>query len=308
MRTFTLLFLVCGAACGTNNGDDTGALCGDGIMDPGEQCDDGNRTGGDGCSSICTNETPQAACGDGQLDADEACDDGNVASSDGCSATCAIESKFATTANWSFRDVATNTPTACPVGFDTASVTSQLVDDTGTAVAGKVFVDKFNCADATGQITSVFQGRYQTFVTIENTDGTQQYAQTVSAIVDLTASDQTYTAEIVNDGGYFTMAWTLRGATSNNVLTCAQAGATGGTELVSTSVANSSNAVSDIFTCEDGFGVTSALLAGGYNISADALNGSMQSVGTAPSQNDKVIGVKNAVTDLGTIEIPIDGL
>src|SRR6185503_3674453 len=107
MRTFTLyVFLVGAAACTASTGDDVAGLCGDSIVDPGEQCDDGNRLGGDGCSSICTTETPQAACGDGQLDADEACDDGNVASSDGCSSACAIESKFATTANWSFRDVA----------------------------------------------------------------------------------------------------------------------------------------------------------------------------------------------------------
>ena len=27
--------------------------CGNGVMDPGEQCDDGNMKGGDGCSAIC---------------------------------------------------------------------------------------------------------------------------------------------------------------------------------------------------------------------------------------------------------------
>ena len=29
-------------------------VCGDGILDPGEQCDDGNITEGDGCSAVCT--------------------------------------------------------------------------------------------------------------------------------------------------------------------------------------------------------------------------------------------------------------
>ena len=29
------------------------AFCGDGILDPDEQCDDGNSTDGDGCSAIC---------------------------------------------------------------------------------------------------------------------------------------------------------------------------------------------------------------------------------------------------------------
>src|SRR5215471_1312037 len=28
-------------------------LCGNGMQDPGEQCDDGNKNAGDGCSAIC---------------------------------------------------------------------------------------------------------------------------------------------------------------------------------------------------------------------------------------------------------------
>jgi cysteine-rich repeat protein len=61
--------------------------CGDAIVDPGEQCDDGNGTAGDGCRADCTIE----ACGDARLDPDEACDDGNLTSGDGCRADCTIE-------------------------------------------------------------------------------------------------------------------------------------------------------------------------------------------------------------------------
>jgi cysteine-rich repeat protein len=32
------------------------SLCGNGHVDPGEQCDDGNRVSGDGCSATCQNE------------------------------------------------------------------------------------------------------------------------------------------------------------------------------------------------------------------------------------------------------------
>jgi cysteine-rich repeat protein len=31
--------------------------CGDGTLDPGEQCDDGNKTDGDGCSAGCQLES-----------------------------------------------------------------------------------------------------------------------------------------------------------------------------------------------------------------------------------------------------------
>ncbi|HMY18450.1 MAG TPA: DUF4215 domain-containing protein, partial [Polyangium sp.] len=47
--------------------------CGDGNLDPGEQCDDGNTTNGDGCSSTCK----LAQCGDGFVDSTEQCDLGS---------------------------------------------------------------------------------------------------------------------------------------------------------------------------------------------------------------------------------------
>jgi cysteine-rich repeat protein len=56
-------------------------------MDVGEECDDGNNTGGDGCSPNCMIE----GCGNGILELGEQCDDGNTTSGDGCSASCTIE-------------------------------------------------------------------------------------------------------------------------------------------------------------------------------------------------------------------------
>ena len=68
-----------------------GYICGDGNLDPGEQCDDGNNIDGDGCSSICEIEIPVPYCGDGNLDLGEQCDDGNNIDGDGCSSICEIE-------------------------------------------------------------------------------------------------------------------------------------------------------------------------------------------------------------------------
>ncbi|HEU4732431.1 MAG TPA: DUF4215 domain-containing protein, partial [Kofleriaceae bacterium] len=48
-------------------------VCGNGKLEVGEACDDGNRTDGDGCDSDCT----QSACGNGIVAGGEACDDGN---------------------------------------------------------------------------------------------------------------------------------------------------------------------------------------------------------------------------------------
>ena len=44
------------------------ALCGDGIVDDGETCDDGNTLGGDGCSATCETETDGGGCCSAQRD------------------------------------------------------------------------------------------------------------------------------------------------------------------------------------------------------------------------------------------------
>jgi len=60
--------------------------CGNGLLEPGEQCDDGNRIDGDGCDSNCT----LTGCGNGITTTGEQCDDGNLVDGDCCSANCQI--------------------------------------------------------------------------------------------------------------------------------------------------------------------------------------------------------------------------
>jgi cysteine-rich repeat protein len=43
-------------------------------MDPGEECDDGNRVNGDGCEADCT--LPKPVCGNEIVESGEDCDDG----------------------------------------------------------------------------------------------------------------------------------------------------------------------------------------------------------------------------------------
>ena len=62
--------------------------CGDGYLQEGEQCDDGNQVDGDRCSAACLTER---YCGDGIISGDEVCDDGNDFNGDGCSSLCDIE-------------------------------------------------------------------------------------------------------------------------------------------------------------------------------------------------------------------------
>jgi cysteine-rich repeat protein len=75
-----------GTGCSFSCTSDT---CGNGVLDPGEACDDGVNNGpGKRCSIACT-LTP--VCGDGIKDAPETCDDGNTVSGDCCSSTCQVE-------------------------------------------------------------------------------------------------------------------------------------------------------------------------------------------------------------------------
>jgi len=93
--TCTMAGAVCSIA-GNNN--DQGAndcrsdcqlwFCGDGILDAGEACDDGNTVSTDACKANCTLNV----CGDGVVKAGvEKCDDGNLVANDGCSPTCFVE-------------------------------------------------------------------------------------------------------------------------------------------------------------------------------------------------------------------------
>ena len=79
------------AASGSSGGDSTTGTtaavdpCGDGVQDPGEQCDDGENNSDQGaCKLDCT---PQA-CGDGHLGPGELCDDGDLEDTDLCTSTC----------------------------------------------------------------------------------------------------------------------------------------------------------------------------------------------------------------------------
>lgn len=67
----------------------TMSLCGNGEVDPGELCDDGNYVSGDGCSEDCF--VDPIVCGDGNVDQGEQCDDGGTVDGDGCSSTCQWE-------------------------------------------------------------------------------------------------------------------------------------------------------------------------------------------------------------------------
>lgn len=67
------------------------SVCGNGNLELGEECDDGNTQDRDNCTNACEN----AECGDGVIwdrqSGAEQCDDGNTNNGDGCSSICKNE-------------------------------------------------------------------------------------------------------------------------------------------------------------------------------------------------------------------------
>jgi trimeric autotransporter adhesin len=73
-----------------DTGGERASLCANGVVEDGEECDDGNDFSDDACVRCV-----HARCGDGFIHHNvEACDDANASSGDGCSEDCQIEQGF----------------------------------------------------------------------------------------------------------------------------------------------------------------------------------------------------------------------
>jgi hypothetical protein len=209
-------------------------------------------------------------------------------------------------ARWSLHNMIDGAATACPAGFDTVQVIALPVDDNGDATA-EPSIDLFDCKARTGISTDLVPDVYQVWIEVRSRDLTTLYAQSLSQVIDVREADQGFSADILNDGGYFQLAWDLVGKTTKRPLDCAQVAGINAIKAISTSVADAHRAYDDKLTCEDHSTVTGGLLQGTYTISIDAMAGD-KSLGKATTLTNKVIEGHNRVTDLGLITIPIDGL
>jgi hypothetical protein len=205
-------------------------------------------------------------------------------------------------ATWQIKSVVSNSVLGCPTGFDTAALVNQEIDSAGNDV-GSPIIDLFDCAAGAGTSAALPATTYLTWVQITDHSGANIYAKSVPATLDVTDVDLTYNTDILDDGGYFALAWNL--TKGGAPTTCSAQGVEGsqaGVELTAT-IAGTSTAATDQFNCDDGQGVTSGFPAGNYAVSIDAFTGA-GAIGTAPAINS-AIQDRNAVTNLGTVTIPI---
>ena len=104
----------------------TATLCGNKVVNGGEQCDDGNLVDTDACTSACKNNV----CGDGIVNVSvEQCDDGNSIDNDACSNTCKAAFTSVTFTTCGATGINGPSQTACNSAYG------------GGALAGKVTVN-----------------------------------------------------------------------------------------------------------------------------------------------------------------------
>jgi len=156
--------------------------CGNGVVETGETCDDGDTTSGDGCSSSCAIEsgygcsgqpsvcTLNPVCGNSLNETGEQCDDGDTTSGDGCSSTCTIESGYTCTggtgqsvctaiqtapswqqylvARWNFENGALGTDSVGSNNLATYGVVADTTNYKEGSSSGHFTSDKANISDS----------------------------------------------------------------------------------------------------------------------------------------------------------------
>lgn len=207
------------------------------------------------------------------------------------------------TAQWTLSNVAGQMQT-CQAFYPTAVLHAQQYDPNTMVDIGGELTTFTQCSLRTGTLAGLATAHYRTWLTITDSAMAQVWGTSLPTNLDFTMSDQTVTFKLYTDGGYFKVAWKLLGANSNNLLTCAQAGAK--TFDVLSTLSGTTTASDDQYDCTAGSGITAVLVMGTYNESLSALDANMNAVATQNLANEQIAG-QNAITDLGTVTLSIPG-
>jgi cysteine-rich repeat protein len=254
----------------------------------------------------CTATEANGLCGDGVIESPETCDDGNVIAGDGCSATCQLEGagvKWQIGTTWSLQTLG-GFQFPCPTGFQSARVVAQPADANGVATSAPAIRTAFTCEAAAGDV-KLLANYYLVSIEITDAAGTGVFARSLPELIDITTQSRIYQTTIYSDAGYLQFAWKLVGAATGNTLTCAQAGADT-VELITTASAGG-NPKTDTFTCDRGIAISQPRFDDTYTASIDATLGGSGALGAAANVSGKVVAGANLVTDIGMVTLMIDG-
>lgn len=168
-------------------------------------------------------DAPPGTCGNGIVEDGEQCDDGNLANGDGCNASCYVEPHIA--ASWQLQTVA-GTPVACPAAVDIAEVTLQPYQQ-GTCdsvpcpdtLFGTPTVLTGACASGNVAMYGQPGVGYRVTVRLVAAATQQVYAISVPQHVRANgASTASVAVPIYSDGGYLQLSWGFHDDTTNQGL------------------------------------------------------------------------------------------
>jgi cysteine-rich repeat protein len=156
-----------------------GAVCGNGVVDPGEQCDDGNTTAGDGCSATCTTEQAPVPHVSLTVDKPTVTTDLNVETDVTVTAT----SEMGFTGSVTLAAAAADSSnTAITDWTNTLDNTTLTLTDGGTATAKLKVAAMGDTASLTGNITVTATSSAQV-------PGTATVGVTFNGVLDVTFGD-----------------------------------------------------------------------------------------------------------------------
>ena len=267
------------AACGNNNGggDDvpdaaTLAKCGDGHVDPGEQCDDGNSIPNDGCT-LCMIDAQRMAAID---------------------------------ATWTLSTVAGDVA-PCPSGFDTAAVIATPVDSNGTAT-GAPLVSLLDCSAGMGTSAKLPAMTYSAKIAITNHAMSQTFATSDPQPVDLDRRDRQAARRDVRDRRRQVRArLEARQDVGRHAGDVRRGRLDGARESAwPTTVRGWPRARRS--RVPPAWASRRRIVAGTYTVTVSISNNVFTTKGVAAVLTGQVIVAPNGVTDLGTISIPVTAL
>lgn len=169
---------------------------------------------------------------------------------------------------------------------------------------GAEFIDIYDCVAGEGVTASLPLGTYTVWVNVITADNllwAQSFATDVT--LDLDGEIVPVNFDILTDEGYLFATWNIIEDATGNPLTCAEAGA-GGVSILSTLVDSGGMGYDDIFTCEDGEGMTSPLPIGEYTVVTSLLDDNDAVLGQSLAR-DAEIQYGNELVDLGNFEFEI---
>lgn len=160
---------------------------------------------------ISDDDEPIERCGDGIVDQGEACDDGNAVAGDGCSACVVDVQQRMVNVSWQFRALTTASDTSCPAGAENAVVSTAQVDVAGVVI-GSERSDPFPCSVGAGGIPREVDengGLVRTRVRFAGPGGA--WGESLPEVVDVMEMDRDVPFVLFTDAGYVELEWSLDG-------------------------------------------------------------------------------------------------